>query len=114
MKTYLVDLDGIDPIAFKNLMGFVLTIGLNFRKLDQKTESGTGRTLFVEVLTKREETALKEFLEGEAIATPIIVGKENKASLNGKALGKFTLIEEASGNCYHDRTTGRKFAIVRS
>jgi hypothetical protein len=113
MKTYLIDLDGINSESFKNLMGFILTVGLNFRKLDQKTESGTGRALFVELLTKREETALKEFLEGEGIVAPIIIGKENKAILSGKKLGKFTLIDNPIGTYYQDSSTGKKFSIVR-
>lgn len=114
MKTYLIDLDGINPETFKELMGFVLTAGLNFRKLDQKTESGTGRTLFIELATKSEETALKAFLERQGIASPVIIGNANKASLDGKKLGVFSSIENPIGNYYQDKTTGRKFAIVRN
>jgi hypothetical protein len=114
MKTYLIDLDGIDSEIFKILMGFVLTIGLNFRKVDQKTESGTGRTLFVELATKGEETALKTFLEKQSITPPIIIGNANKANLAGKTLGVFSLVEDPKGNYYQDKTTGKKFAIVRS
>jgi hypothetical protein len=114
MKTYLIDLDGINPDTFKNLMGFILMIGLNFRKLDQKTESGTGRTLFVELATKSEEKALKEFLDKEAIASPIIIGNANKANLEGKKLGVFSAVTSPIGTYYQDNKTGKKFAIVRN
>lgn len=113
MKTYLIDLDGINPETFKELVGFILTAGLNFRKLDQKTESGTGRTLFIELATKGEETALKAFLERQGIALPIVIGNANKASLDGKKLGIFSVVNDPAGTYYHDRTTGKKFSIVR-
>jgi hypothetical protein len=114
MKTYLIDLDGISSETFKELMGFILTVGLNFRKLDQKTESGTGRTLFVELATKSEETALKAFLERQGVVIPIVIGNANKASLDGKKLGVFSSIDNPIGSYYQDKTTGKKFAIVRN
>lgn len=113
MKTYIIDLDGINPETFKELMGFTLTVGLNFRKLDQKTESGTGRTLFIELATKAEEKALNELLTSISITQPVIIGSANKASLDGKKLGIFSLVENPIGNYYQDKTTGKKFAIVR-
>jgi hypothetical protein len=113
MKTYLIVLDGINPETFQGLMGFILVIGLNFRKLDQKTESGTGRTLFVELVTKSEETALKTFLDKQGVPVPVIIGNANKASLGGKKLGVFSSIETPIGSYYQDKTTGKKFAIVR-
>ena len=114
MKTYLIDLDGISPETFQGIMGFILVIGLNFRKLDQRTESGTGRTLFVELNTKSEETALKTFLDKQGVSVPVIIGNANKASLGGKKLGVFSLVENPAGAYYQDKTTGKKFAIVRS
>jgi hypothetical protein len=113
MKTFIIDLDGINPETFKDLMGFILTVGLNFRKLDRKSESGTGRTLFVELATKSEEVALKKFLDKQGIIAPIIIGNANKASQEGKKLGIFSLVSSASTDCYLDNTTGKKFAIVR-
>jgi hypothetical protein len=114
MKTYLIDLDGINPETFQGLMGFVLVIGLNFRKLDQKTESGTGRTLFVEIATKSEEKALKEFLDKQGVPMPIIIGNANKANLEGKKLGVFSAVTNPIGTYYQDNKTGKKFAIVRN
>ena len=114
MKTYIIDIDGINPETFKSLMSLVLTAGLNFRKLDQKAESGTGRTLFVELITKSEEMALKAFLETQGIALPIVIGNANKASLNGKILGVFSRIEKPVESYYQDKTTGKKFTIVRN
>ena len=114
MKTYLIDLDGISPETFKELMGFILTIGFNFRKLDQKTESGTGRTLFVELATKSEEKALKTFLNKQGVVVPIVIGNDNKANLEGKKLGIFSVVNNPIGTYYQDNKTGKKFAIVRN
>jgi len=105
MKTFLIDLDGISPEVFKELIGFILTAGLNFRKLDQRIESRTGRTLFVEVETRAEEKALKE-------VSPIIIKNENKAVLDGKIIGTFCQTNRGD-NCYVDNLTGKKFTIVR-
>jgi hypothetical protein len=112
MKTFLIDLDGISPEVFKEIIGFILTAGLNFRKLDQRIESRTGRTLFVEVETRAEEKALKEFLTGQAVLSPIIIKNENKAVLDGKIIGTFCQTNRGE-NCYVDNLTGKKFTIVR-
>jgi hypothetical protein len=114
MRTFIIDLDGLNSETFKELMGFVLTIGLNFRKLDQRKESGTGRTLFVETATKSEEKALKEFLAKSNAANPIVIGNANKAVIGTNNLGIFTLDEKAVDNFYLDNTTGKKFTIVRN
>jgi len=111
MRTEIIDLDGISPELFKELMGFTLTVGLNFRKLDQKTESGTGRALFIELATKAEEKALNELLTKLGVTPPIFIGNANKASLNGKKLGVFEQVE-SSGARYLDKTTGKAFSIV--
>jgi hypothetical protein len=34
MKTFFIDLDSLSHDTFKNLIGFVLTVGLKFRKID--------------------------------------------------------------------------------
>jgi hypothetical protein len=107
----LIDLDNISPELFKELMGFVLTAGLNFRKLDQKTESGTGRTLFVELASKAEEKALTGVLTKLGLPEQITIGTSNKASLGGKKLGIFGL-DNSNNAKYIDKTTGKRFSIV--
>jgi len=115
MKTFLIDLDGMNQDTFKELMGFVLVIGLNFRKLDQRVENRTGRTLFVEVNGKAEEVTLKEFLKKSGIGDPIVIGNANKAVLNGKSIGVFCSINSPGLESYYfDSKTGKKFAIVRN
>jgi hypothetical protein len=112
MKTFLVDLDGLATDIFKDVMGFTLTTGLNFRKIDQRMESGTGRTLIIETETKIEERVLKDFLLKHNV-TPIIIGSANKASLDGKKLGIFKQVTgDNLSNFYLDTSTGKKFSIV--
>ena len=111
MKTAIIDLDNISSELFKELMGFTLTAGLNFRKLDQKTESGTGRALFIDLATKEEEKALNELLTKLGITPPVLIGNENKASLDGKKIGVFARVEIEKAK-YIDKTTGRSFSIV--
>lgn len=114
MKTAIINLDDLTPEVFKELMGFVLTIGLNFRKLDQKKESGTGRCLFVELETKAEEKALKEFLTKNEIPLPITILPNNKAVIGLKSIGKLKLLgENAKSNAYYlDKTTNKRLVIV--
>ena len=112
MKTFLIDLDNISPEVFKELMGFILTVGLNFRKLDRKIESGLGKTLFVELATKSEEKALNEFLDKQGISKPIVIGNANKANLEGKKIGTFSAVSDVGAE-YLDKSTGKKFSIVR-
>ena len=112
MKTAIIDLDNISLELFKELMGFTLTVGLNFRKLDQKTESGTGRALFIELATKAEEKALNELLNKLGITPPVIIGSGNKAVSGGKKLGTFKQTETTNAQ-YLDKTTGKAFSIVR-
>lgn len=113
MKTFLIELDNISPEVFKELMGFILTVGLNFRKIDKMESSGTGKTLFVELATKSEEKALNEFLDKQGIPKPIVIGNANKAILDGKKIGTFSAVNDVSAE-YLDKSTGRKFSIVRN
>lgn len=115
MKTFIIDLDGMSSELSRELMGFVLTIGLNFRKIDQCLSSKTGRTLLVELETRAEEKALRQFLDNNFIGQPITIGNDNKANLNGKKVGVFTQVSNTDGlsNFYLDKSTGKKFTLVK-
>ena len=113
MKTFIIDLDGIDSSIFKELMGFVLTIGLNFRKLDKKAESGTSRTLFVETETKKEVEKLEKFLKESGFCSFSIVHDDMKATQNDKTIGIFSQLHGDSKEYYLDNSTGKRFSIVR-
>jgi hypothetical protein len=111
MNTHVIDLDGISPEVFKELMGMVLTIGLNFRKLDKKSESGTGRALFVETLSKAEEKALNDFISSNGLNSPIVISENKDALKDDKKLGVFGL-DESDLAMFVDKTTGKRFSIV--
>jgi hypothetical protein len=114
MKTYFIDLDVLTSELFKDLIGYVLKKGIAFRKIDLVTQNKTGQTLVIESANRSEETALKAFLEELGIATPIIVGNDNKAKLGDKKLGKFCQVSDISGlaSYYLDRSSGKKFTLI--
>jgi hypothetical protein len=111
MKTYLIDLDNLNLDLSKELVGFILTVGLNFRKVDRFKDSKTGRTLVVELTTIAEDKALKDFLGRKGISSPITVKKDMLAVLSGKKIGIFKQVLE-SDDYYLDSSTGKKFSIV--
>ena len=115
MKTLIIDLDSLTPELFKEVIGFTLRVGLNFRKIDLVTPGRTGQNLVVEIATRGEDKAFTTFLTGLGIASPIVVKSDNKAVLNGKKLGKFTQVSQVEGlNSYYlDRSTGKKFAVIQ-
>lgn len=113
MKTYLIDLDGVCQDTFRSLAGFVLSRGLNFRKIDLVTAGKTGASLVVELANKAEETLLNEFLKDMSIPSPVIIDNAGKAKLDGKKLGIFCQVRDVQGltSFYLDRSSGKKFAI---
>jgi hypothetical protein len=113
MKTYLIDLDNLNSDLCKDLIGFILTVGLNFRKLDRFKDSKTGKTLVVELETIAEDKALKTFLEKRGVSNSIIIKNDKAAVLNGKKIGIFNQVTNADNDFYVDNSTGRKFLIVR-
>ena len=113
MKTFIVDLGRLSPEVNKELLGFVLTVGLNFRKIDRKLTAE--KVLFIEAETRAEEKALKEFLSKNDIHGIMTIGNANKVDLNGESVGVFSSVKETiSDDYYFDNATGKKFAIVRS
>jgi hypothetical protein len=115
MKTFIIDIDALTGELFRDLIGFVLSNGINFRKIELVSGDKVGQSLVVEFTSKSEETALKEFLKEQGIASPIILGNGNKATLDGKKLGIFSQVREVSGlpSYWLDRTSGKKFALLQ-
>jgi arsenate reductase-like glutaredoxin family protein len=113
MRTYLIDLDNLEMDLCKEIMGFVLTVGLCFRKIDRFKDSKTGRTLFVQVETLSEEKALKEFLSKQGVSRPIVIKNDNRVILEGKKIGVFSEVLNPQSDFYLDNSTGKKFSIVR-
>jgi hypothetical protein len=112
MKTFIIDIDGLANDLSKELMGFVLTIGLNFRKIDS---SLSGRVLIIELSSKVEENALKQFLANNNIRQRVTIGSDNKAIVDGRKAGVFTQVKSTEGlsEYYSDKSTGKKFTIVK-
>ena len=112
MKAFIIDINGLSNDSSKELMGFVLTIGLNFRKIDN---SLSGRVLIIELSSKVEENALKQFLANNNIRQKVTIGNENRAIIDGKRAGVFTLVKSTDGlsEFYSDNSTGKKFTIVK-
>lgn len=115
MKTIIIDLDALTPHLFKEIVGFVLRTGLNFRKIDFVTQGKTSQSLVVELATKGEEKALNAFLKAQGIATPITVKNDNKAVLGRNKLGTFCQVQNVDGlaSYWLDRTSGKKFALIQ-
>lgn len=115
LKTYLIDIDALQNESFKELVGFVLTIGLAFRKIDLISGENTGQCLVIELATKGEETALRRFLNDVGAASPIVIKNDNKATLDGKKLGYFSQVRDVTSfaSYYVDKTSGKKFALIQ-
>ena len=67
MKTFFIDLDSLSPEKFKQLIGFILTTGLSFRKIDLVKSEKVNSTLVVETETRAEERSFNEFLKRNEI-----------------------------------------------
>ena len=115
MKTIIIDLDAIHEPIVSELTGFVNRQGINFRKIEQVTGSKLGSSLVLELATRSENSALKAFLSEQGIASPLVIGNGNKATLDGKKLGKFCHVKETSGlaRYWQDKSTGKKFALIQ-
>jgi hypothetical protein len=115
MKTFFIDLDILSSEIFRELLGFTLTVGLNFRKIDFVKDDKSSRVLVIEVETKAEEKALDEFLKLKDIDKPITVLSDNKATIGTKTIGTFKILGSGAlaEAFYLDKTTGKKFVIVR-
>ena len=113
MNTYLIDLDNLNSDLCKELIGFILTVGLPFRKIDKHVESKTGRTLVVELETKTEEKALKAFIQEHNISNVMTIKNNLNVVLEGKTIGSFKQVISPIGEHYLDNSTGKKFSIVR-
>lgn len=114
MKTFIINLDEISSEKFREVIGFILVVGLNFRKVDLVKDDKTISSLIVEVETKAEEKSFSDFLNKNDISTPITILSNNNATIGLKVIGKFKQLGEnaKSSTYYQDKSTGRKFVIV--
>jgi hypothetical protein len=113
MKTLILDLTSLEKEVSRNVLGFLLTIGLNFRKVNKIENDQTKDVLFIEIESSREEKALKNILAENKILNYLIIGKDNQVKDGSKKLGSFKLVSDINSNGFLDKTTGKKFQIVR-
>lgn len=115
MKTYFLEIDNLEPQTFKQLLGFILTVGLNFRKIQSITGDKTNEVLVVETLSRIEQKALKKTLEELNVLVKFIVESDNKAKKGSKELGSFTEVVKTdnASSYFLDKTTGKRFNVVR-
>jgi ABC-type nitrate/sulfonate/bicarbonate transport system substrate-binding protein len=107
MKTIFIDI----AENRKELSGFLLTHGYNFRQVDFVQGSISSKVLVVEAGNKKEEKALKAFIQAAKASVCLVVEKSGKAGLKGKKLGTF---QEGKflGGYYLDKTTGKTYGVV--
>lgn len=114
MKTFFIDYDGLSQENRRDLLGYVLTNGLNYRKIDFIKADETTKALVVETQTSDEIKALEAFLNEREVPKQITVLSSNKATIGTKTIGKLKILgESATAQAYYkDNTTGKRFVIV--
>jgi hypothetical protein len=114
MKTFFIDLDSMSLDDSRDLLGFVLTVGLKFRKIELVKNEASSRALAVETETLAESKALSDFFEKRLLEKPITILSNNKATIGLKTIGKLKLLgENANAPAYYlDKITGKRLVIV--
>jgi ABC-type nitrate/sulfonate/bicarbonate transport system substrate-binding protein len=72
----------------------------------------SSKVFVVEAGTKRDEKALKAFIQEAKASVCLVVEKSGKAGLKGKKLGTFKEVDSVSQNYWLDKTTGKKYEVV--
>lgn len=114
MKTFFIDLDSLSPENNRDLLGFILTVGLKFKKIELIKNNVANKTLVVETETLAESKALSEFFTKRELSAPITVLANNKATIGLKSIGKLKQLgDKAMAQAYYlDKTTGKRLIIV--
>lgn len=114
MKTFFIDLESLSQENNRDLLGFVLTVGLNFRKIELVKEGVNTKVLAVETETLAESKALSDFFSKRELAAPVTILVNNKATIGLKSIGKLKQLgDKATAQAYYlDKTTGRRLVIV--
>jgi hypothetical protein len=113
MKTIFIDLN-IIPELRRDLVGFVLSQGYNFRQIERVNADGTNSVLVIEAGNKTEEKALNAFLKKAKLSVSMVVENDGKAGKSGKKLGTFreALTPSKDKGFFKDKTTGKTFEVV--
>jgi len=112
LKTILIDLDTLLAETKKELLGFVMERGYNFRQIDF-VGAKTSKTLVVEAGNKSESLALNAFLKRAKVSVSLVIGNGNKAGIGGSKLGTFkeTSAIGLDSGYWLDKSTGKKFFL---
>lgn len=107
MKTFIIELKDVNQDICKDILGSILTVGLNFRKID---DSNNNKVLFVETETLKEQKFLSGLLKDYLIFFKVINSK-NEVFEEASIIGKF---QECKGSdfIYQDKTNNKRFIIV--
>ena len=113
MRTFLINLDIVNEELQKEILGFILTKGIKFKKLDKVNDKQVKKALFLEPENKTEESNLKEFMKKNDIVSLTIL--DSAKVLDGiKTIGKLKILKGVSENYYLDKITGKKFIITKA
>ena len=114
MRTIFLDITTLDKEIIRDLMGFTLTVGLNFRKVNFIEKDNTIKDLLlIETETRKEEKALKDKLMTLNIPEMMSSNDKNEIIKDKKRIGILTLNNNSENNYILDKSTGRKFSVVR-
>lgn len=114
MRTTFLDITTLDKEIIRDLMGFILTVGLNFRKVNFIEKDNTIKDLLlIETESRKEEKALKDKLMTLSIAEMMSSNDKNELTKGKKRIGVLTLNSESENNHILDKSTGRKFSVVK-
>lgn len=114
MRTIFLDITTLDKEIIRDLMGFTLTVGLNFRKVNFIEKDNTIKDLLlIETETRKEEKALKDKLMTLNIPEMMSSNDKNEIIKDKKRIGILTLNNNSENNHILDKSTGRKFSVVR-
>lgn len=113
MRTSFIDITTLDKEIIRDLMGFVLTVGLNFRKVNFiEKDNSIKDLLLVETEMRKEEKALKDKLMTLNIAEMMSSNDKNEIIKDKKRVGILTLNANSENDHILDKSTGRKFSVV--
>jgi hypothetical protein len=109
IKTYLLNSENQD----QQILGFLLTSGLNFKKVDLVTNDKSNSVFFVETTNSQDEKNINSFVKENDLQKPKTILSNNKVTNGLKVIGTFKKLgDKAKRDIYFlDKSTNNKFVI---
>ena len=109
VKTYLIEAENQD----QQINSFLLTNGLNFRKVNFFVNEASNFVFFVEVSNQEDEKLLVNFVKNNDLKKPKTILSNNKVMSGLKVLGTFKKLDEKAKRTEYflDKSTNNKFVI---